>query len=295
MITDVRHIKRNPNCGIQADLVNIEEHFLGQENFDFVLSESHKHKIRRWKDIQIPQKPVLKIEYSGLETSFLILKNPIKRFQEFNRDFISEKSGFILAHNCFCNAKIRPEKIPRYQKLDSLGIFSLPVETKIYGNWPEELMKKHREFKGPVRFTELSEKILKAKYTLCLGTEGMATQKFLEFAHHGVIPFVDEVYAANCDLDYIDPWFRISSKEELFEKLKFLEESEENYLEKLKILHNNIFKRSSQNLLYYSGEYLLDHINKITGLNFEKKKMIENLEDAYMKDIKDPNNLERFI
>jgi hypothetical protein len=293
--TDVRHIKKNPNSGIQIDLVNVEEHCLGQENCDVVLSDAHRHKIRRWKGIEVRQKPVIKIEYAGFETAFLLTKNPIQEFQDFDEEFLRKKSGFILAHNFFCKPKTPIEKIPRYQKFCSLGIFELPVETKIYGDWPEYVMEKHEQFKGPVRLPELSKKLLQAKYTLCLGTDGMATQKFLEFAHHGVIPFVDENYATNCDLEYIDPWFRISSKEELLKKLKFLEKSEENYFSKLRILHGNLFKKSGENLLYYSGKYLLDHVNRITGLNLEKRKLKENLEFEYAKDIRNTNSLERFM
>jgi hypothetical protein len=299
MVTDIRHVRKGPVHGIIRNLVNPERHNLAQEDFVFRFSQKQAGNTRLWEGTRLPQRETARLEYAGLETIFLLLKEPLKEFLELDTRFLRQKSGFVLAHNHFSLPGEIPENIPRYTKLKSHGVFGLPVPTEIYGDWPQRLMETHPEFKGPLNIKELSERLLGAKYTLCLGTDGMVTQKFLEFAHHGVIPFVDSEYARNCSIDYIDPWFRFQSKQELLGKIRFAEASFENYVSRLRLLHSQLFRKTGDEFYFYSGKYLMEKVNGIIGDEIPifkvPRKMLGNLGSLYEGDLLKEQTLGRFL
>ena len=181
--------------------------------------------------------------YSGVETMHMLLKTP----QEIDYN----RTGFALILNQGYpgTAKTKP---PRYIELNKYILSDKDFDCSIYGKWDEDIIASDSRFKGPISPLEVQDKLRKIKYTLCIPiSSGWATAKFTEMAHCGVIPFVTNDYASEANVEYIHPFLKISSKEELKRKIAQIDDDEQLYKGILLWLKKQINKM-------YTGEYLLN-------------------------------------
>ena len=109
-------------------------------------------------------------------------------------------------------------------------------------------------FKGPKKFNDLQQMLPRVKYTFCIPIKkGWVTAKFWEMAHYGIIPFLHPTYDEQDSLKVPD-FIRVKDSQDLFNKIKFLEEKPRAYQE-LRDLLDGLLKDE-----YYNGSYLNDKI-----------------------------------
>ena len=190
--------------------------------------------------------------YSGVETLFLTMKKKLT-WWEFSK---ARYNNFVVILNEGGNGAVKRGPMLKEYVLDKLK------NVEVYGQWSEEWMKDER-FKGPKKFNELESVLGEVKYTFIIPIEkGWVTAKFWEMAHYGIIPFMYPTYDSDKNIKCPD-FIRVSSPEELQEKITYLEAHPEEYLELLKQLHDLLEEK------YYNGDFInntiMDNCNKLQG------------------------------
>lgn len=105
---------------------------------------------------------------------------------------------------------------------------------EIYGDWEEEILKSNSQFKGPLKFNLLQDKLKNTKYTFIVPIkEGWTTAKIWEMIQYNIIPFLHPTYDTQNNIQ-LDEWFRVKDVNDLYNKIDILENNEEKYK---KVLH----------------------------------------------------------
>lgn len=206
----------------QYNDVIINKHFKSESNPDYEDLITHKYKTF----------------YSGLETTFLIGREKINSFEKI------EKFNVVLNEGVN-----RGPELKKYV-LDHIS------DVSIYGKWDEKWYSDSR-FKGPVKFKDLYEKMLKTKYTFIIPIKkGYVTSKFWEMIYLGIIPFMHPEYDEQFNIKCPD-FIRVKSPEELHDKIEILENDP--------ILYKKCFEDLSSMLKpeLFSGEILNSKIMKV--------------------------------
>ena len=206
---------------------------------------------------------LVKATYSKVETTFLIGKKrgevlePKKNTLEaFFDDSTIEEGVKDIKFMIVCNEG-RPSRYPDLKKY----ILDNVEDVDIYGQWNKATIGDDKRFKGPKMFDELQVMLPRVKYTFCIPIKkGWVTAKFWEMAHYGIIPFLHPTYDEQKHLNIPD-FLRVKDSKDLFEKIKFLEETPKAYDELREVL-DDVLRDS-----FYDGTYmnnlLMDTANEI--------------------------------
>lgn len=235
--------------GKMRDLWNPPKKIFSQYN------ESVVHKNYAGYEDPTRQEHNIECTYDALETTFLIGKNRGEMLEELPNSLDSffedtPKAGekdiqFMIV----CNEG-KPSRYPDLKKY----ILDHVEEVDIYGQWNPNTIGDDKRFKGPKKFNDLQQMLPRVKYTFCIPIKkGWVTAKFWEMAHYGIIPFLHPTYDEQDSLKVPD-FIRVKDSQDLFNKIKFLEERPKAYQE-LRDLLDGLLKDE-----YYNGSYLNDKI-----------------------------------
>ena len=197
-----------------------------------------------------------KYVYSKTELGTMLFRKPINEVKNFNKDWFRNKSGFNIIMNEGLNHLYGS---PRYHTLKEYILYNPNFDCSIYGVWDKSLTEGEPRFKGPLPPTELGSVLDKTKYTFCISIdEGWITAKFIEMCHFGVIPFLHKNYASKVKSNtYIDPYFYVDSKEDLFNKISELESDENKYFDVVNKVRKALFEHGNS---IYTGASLVSKI-----------------------------------
>jgi hypothetical protein len=211
----IKHTSRKSYSDLTNEVVSIKSNYTRIETIFLVGKEKDK--------VEIPNE--------SLFDSFL---NPEPQKTERNINFM-----------VVCNEG-KPSRYPDLKKY----ILDHVKDIDIYGHWDNRVIGNDERFKGPKKFEELQKMLPHVKYTFCIPIKkGWVTSKFWEMAHYGIIPFLHPEYDTQNHLK-CPPFLRISSPDDLFKKIKFLENNPKAYKE----LQNNISNMLKEE--YYNGSFL---------------------------------------
>ena len=249
-----------PYPGKMRDLMNPPKKIYSQYNQKCLHLNSITYESPEREETEIDQL------YKGIETIFLIGKKKGVTIQEApntldnffkGSDIETPKDEKDINFMIVCNEG-KPSRYPDLKKY----ILEHVENVDIYGQWNPDTIGDDHRFKGPKKFNDLMQMLPRVKYTFCIPIKkGWVTAKFWEMAHYGIIPFLHPTYDDQKHLDVPD-FIRVKDSQDLFNKIKFLEEKPKAYKE-LRDLLDDMLKEE-----YYDGSYLNDLIlGKLTELN----------------------------
>ena len=198
-------------------------------------------------------------------------------------DYITEKINFKYAEIEKVNAFRKHITDPSNERSDEFSIVAMQsssenskkdyryIELKkwvldvdkeqkfsIYGRWDEQYSKGYSQFKGLVDHTELPKIFENTKYTLVIPLrKKWASYKYLEMLLSGVVPFFHPDYDINCDIISKDHFLRVTSPEDMYKKINFLNKYNEERIKLVKDLQNRLLSEA------VSGNFLPRVLNKV--------------------------------
>jgi hypothetical protein len=226
--TDPRHFRHQI---YPREVCNPPVRFLSQANGKHI-----------WKRItQFGPPPVQAIEnwestYDGVEKIDLI-------DVQLDNDFRREKSiKFSVISAQLDSDTLPPEEDYRYMQLKKWVLDpDINRENAIYGYWHSSRVQGDQRFKGFVPSTEDLYNIMRnTRYTVIMPTNyGWATSKPWIVASRGTIPFIPDTY----DVQQNQPlprYLRVSSPQEMYQKIDELEANPEKRYKLLEELYNEM-------------------------------------------------------
>jgi hypothetical protein len=131
------------------------------------------------------------------------------------------------------------------------------IDCNIYGKWKKEIIEEYEQFNGPVFIENLKKMLLKTKYTFIVPvTKDFTTSKFWEMIHYGIIPFMHPWYDGEFNILPENHFLRCKNPEELIEKINYLENNNDKYIE----LFNELQEMLKDE--YYDGTFVNNKIWK---------------------------------
>lgn len=138
---------------------------------------------------------------------------------------------------------------------------------KIYGKWDEKSIKDSKykdnfEAKGIV---EIEDLMWSSKFTFVPCFEkrlsNFVTQKVWKMIYYGIIPFWDKrTYDTDNYYKDMPDYFKVSSPDEMWQKIDELENNKELYVKYLKEYYALLDDK------YFSGQFIIDSVNKYIKL-----------------------------
>lgn len=112
---------------------------------------------------------------------------------------------------------------------------------------------------------EMEDIMWKSKYTFVVPTNtkhtDLVTQKPWSMLYYGIIPFWDKnSYDTNNIYSEFPDFIKVSSPQELWEKIKYLDENEDEYRKLLNELYEVLRDE------YFSNDFVLNKVANIIGL-----------------------------
>lgn len=244
-------------------------HFINEHNLNYMLLAPDPRYIKNGLDLRVPAKycfsqfsmthfhehyinntdiitSSFEVGYNSLEKAFLIGNKPCENVKKTDR------------LNIILNQKGTKDRGP------ILMPFIKDEFCNVYGKWDDWYYDNDPRFKGPVKFIELRQKLVKTKYSFIVPVEeGWVTSKFWEMVHMGVIPFMHPSYDTKCYLPCSNE-LKVHSPKEFKDIMDFYDEHDDKRQLLIKALQEYIFKDD------YSGVYLAYSIintfyNKVKG------------------------------
>lgn len=207
-----------------------------------------------------------KTQYSAMETIFLIgldrggsaVNKPAPATLD---SFFDDAPEIIEGQKDINFMIVLNEGRPSRYKLLKEAILNDVKDVSIYGKWDPETIGTDSRFKGSLGFHELQTMLPRVKYTYCIPIKkGWVTSKFWEMAHYGIIPFLHPSYDEQQHMK-APPFLTVKNSRDLFDKIKFLEETPEAY---------DILRKNLDEMLldeFYNGKRLneitMDELNRI--------------------------------
>ncbi len=168
------------------------------------------------------------IVYKGIEKQALLSKE--FQYDKFMKlpDITKKNIDFVMILNETdgATAKLRYEYVTSYvANIENM---------ELYGKWSNKNIINQEYYKGLLTFEDMKKKIASVKYTLMLPTSQPkhVTPKYIESLSQNVLPFFHPDYDVN---DYSDApkYLRVSSPEELKEKIEELNNNTQMYIDLL--------------------------------------------------------------
>ena len=212
---------------------------------------------------------IMKFVYARTEYMTMLFRKPVSEVKNFDKEWFRKKSGFNMIVNEGLNHVYGS---PRYHELKKYVLDDPNFECSIYGKWSPELTEGEPRFKGQLSPLNLGDVLNTTKYTFCISIDdGWMTAKFVEMCHYGVIPFLHKNYGHEVKESYIDPYFYVESREELFNKISELENSEEKYFEVVEKIRKVLFEHGDS--IYTGGSSVYELVRSIHKMNPEYSDM----------------------
>lgn len=221
---DDRFLMNQSGC-----MLRHENACIGFDNYSYksALFEDFSLETQRKGKTNIKEIPII---YNGVDTLMLTTKN----FTKIDRNEIKfeDKNGLLM----FINPS------PNYDRYADIEKYIIPYfdETmvEIHGDWfdkkPET--KNNPMFKGKKAQNETMERLKTAKYTFVLPShfnnkKTPCSTKPWEAIYYKVIPFMHKQFGENFWKEYhnIPDFLWIENEDELYKKIKFLEENPGHY------------------------------------------------------------------
>lgn len=141
-------------------------------------------------------------------------------------------------------------------------------EVEIYGKWSDDVIKGYEDwFKGMLHHEEVDKKLRQTRYTLVKGIrDNWSTGKWADALAAGVVPFMVPEYDTQYSVVEKDHFIRVKSPEDLYRKMKFLDENPEKRIKLVKGLQYKLLKDAK------TGIFVYDILNKSferTGLDIK--------------------------
>lgn len=145
--------------------------------------------------------------------------------------------------------------------------FDKDKEVEIYGKWAPEVIEGYQDwFKGMIHHEELDKKLTQTRYTLVKGIrDKWVTAKWADTLAQGVVPFLVPEYDTQYSIVPKDHFIRAKTPEDLYKKMKYLDENPEKRIKLVKSLQYKLLKDAKD------GTFIFDILNNAcqrTGLEF---------------------------
>lgn len=212
------------------DLYNVERFALSQFN-----SVIKTERVKSFEENKTYITHDVVYYYSKIETLFLLNEHKPDLQHQPNRDI----PFLMILHG-------NPERF----NIIKQWFIDTKIPVQVFGQW-KEYEKDYPDIFKNIPMKNLSKEISRTKYTLILGRKysNFVTQKFWETIQLGIIPFIHNEYDSDRLLPVPDI-LRVSSPQQLLEKITFLNNNENEY--------RNLLKHFDSVLLdeYYNGTYI---------------------------------------
>lgn len=236
---------------LQADdLLNTEKISMTMFNEDRVVK-----KMKSFEEQDVFVEKMVKCKYTDIVSIYLM------DFEYNNTiDFSQKTNKFVIFHNESKHGNdLNRGKILTEYLLDQFE------DVEIYGKWDEKWSEKDSRFKVPLKFNELQEMLPSVKYTFMIPImKNITSMKYWECLNFGIIPFMHPLYDGFNHLDCPD-FIRIKDKQDLLNKVNFLENNPDEY-EKLVVTLKNLLTPE-----HYNGKLVNKQVwEAINELNLTK-------------------------
>ena len=141
-------------------------------------------------------------------------------------------------------------------------------QVEVYGKWSPEVIEGYEEwFKGMLPHEELDKRSSETRYTLIKGIrDKWVTSKWADTLSQGVVPFLVPEYDTQHSVVPKDHFIRVKNPEDLYKKMKYLDEHPEKRIKLVKSLQYKLLKDAK------TGTFVFDILNKAckrNNLNFK--------------------------
>lgn len=186
---------------------------------------------KKWRDV------TLNYKYAGIEKMFFAEKQKIDFSDpsciDFNGIRCKKDNTFIMTLN------YSPDRLRFVEN----WILKYNPDVKIYGKWPEEVTSKYPGTFIEKGIIEMEEEMVRTKFTFVPmfmeSLPNFVTQKPWKMIYYGIIPFWDKkTYDTDNYFSDVPDYFKVSSPQEMWDKIKYLEENPEEYKKYLNMYYN---------------------------------------------------------
>lgn len=270
ILTDPRYVKKTQKW---RDMVNGPKECIAQ--FNDIINFTHYNKypeITSGEEIT----EVLPISYSGIEKLNLIGE------QIINPSTVEKTNKFSIVAMQSSYGKDKFD-----YRLEELKKWILNAhdskDWKIYGKWAERFTEGYPQFCGYVTPEEIDTIFNETRYTLIIPIRPhWVTSKYAEMLRCGVITFYHPEYDTQFSTLPKDHYLRVSTPEELYQKIEELENDNEKRLKMIKELQLRFLKDVRK------GLFLADVINPF----LQRANIDVSLSKDYSDEVlRDPNEI----
>ena len=229
------------------DMYNVPKCILSQYNSESTITTIDKY------EIGAPESEKnIKLYYTGIEKLNLINEKIIspetKRTNKFAIVAMQSSHGKNNINDY--RYKILKKWFLDYKKYENNDI-------KIYGRWSEIFTKGYPQFKGFKESYEIDKIFENTRYTFIIPIKAnWVTSKYAEMIRVGVVPFLHPDYDTQFNVFPKNSFIRVQNPDELYKKMKYLEENPHKRIELVKKLQEKYIKDA------YRGEFLINILNK---------------------------------
>jgi len=229
------------------DIYNNEIEILSQINTKYKVSRCKGYN----EDSKIFIDHILNYKYAGIEKMFLTdtkkvdFRNPNNII--VNNKIYSKKNNFIMTLNG------SPDRFNFVKE----WIFAFDSNQIIYGKWDNAIIEDYSKNFIHKGISEIEDLMWETKFTYIPCFEkrlsNFVTQKVWKMIYYGIIPFWDK-NSYDTDNYYTDipDYFKVSSPEEMWNKINFLNENDDLYKKYLEIYYNLLDDK------YFNGDFIVD-------------------------------------
>ena len=133
-------------------------------------------------------------------------------------------------------------------------------EVEIYGKWKEHFTDGYPQLKGYVTPAEIDQKFKETRYTLVIPIgPNWLTSKYAEVLMMGVVPFLHPTYDIKENLVPKDHFIRVSTPEDFYAKMKFLDENPDERIKLINLLQEKLYNSDQKSFIKASslvGSYM---------------------------------------
>ena len=226
------------------DTVNYPKEIIAQYN-----TTSIWHSLKEYKHDAEFEDKTINVRYSGIEKLNLIGEEIISPESERPNKFT------IVAMQSVTGQATKDKRFDAIKEwiLDR----DTNQEVEIYGKWKEHFTNGYPQFKGYVTPAEIDQKFKETRYTLVIPIgPNWVTSKYAEVLMMGVVPFLHPTYDTQENLVPKDHFIRVSSPEDFYAKMKFLDENPDKRIKLINLLQERLIGNVSD------GTFVYDIVNK---------------------------------
>lgn len=223
--TDPRYINNKQSW---YDIKNIPRAGIGQYNMESIITHYDTYPNPSEGTII---KSKMQVKYSGIEKLNILGEDIIDANE--NKDI---KFAIVAMQS-----KLSAQKVDRRFEDLKEWILDQPGSDSynIYGRWDDDIITGYDQFKGYKSMCEIDEIFKRTRYTFIIPIRpNWVTSKYVEMIRVGVIPFMHPSYDTQYSVLPNDHYIRVSTPQELFEKIEYLEQNHDARISLVKELQD---------------------------------------------------------